>query len=318
MSNLITGPRGFRGHNIPTAVEPQPAAASVVAAVAAAGGVLVEPARAEVLVWTRGTGTGLQEVLAGAPLVKWIQLSSAGVDWLFDGGLYTRRYVWTCAKGGQMGRNVAEVAMLMLLSAFRDFHVFLRAHEWLAESGRPLAGHRIGVVGAGGIGQALVRRLVPFEVDVTVVRRTPQPIAGAARVLGIEQVEDVIPEMDAVVLALPLTQETQGLIDARRLALFRSDAWLINVARGGLIDTEALVGALQRHQLGGAGLDVVTPEPLPSDHPLWGLPNVMITPHIANTRGMVPDAIEPLLRENLTRWRQGQPLLGVVDDEQGF
>lgn len=306
------------GHSIPIAVEPQPAALPVAAAVASAGGILVDAERAEVLVWTLGSGKGLQELLARAPLVKWIQLSSAGVDWLFDQGLYTPRYIWTCAKGGQMGRNVAEVAVLMLLSAFRDFHIFLRAREWLPESGRPLAGRKVAVVGAGGIGQALVSRLVPFEVEVTVVRRRSQPVAGAARVLGMDQLDAVIPEMDAVVLALPLTRATRGLIDGRRLALFRADAWLINVARGGLVDTAALVEALSRHRLAGAGLDVVTPEPLPRQHPLWHLPNVMITPHVANTRGMAPEAIGPLLRENLIRWREGQQLLGLVDGEQGF
>jgi phosphoglycerate dehydrogenase-like enzyme len=306
------------GDFVPTAIAPETGPVSLLTAVEAAGGRLVRPQSAEVLIWTRGAGTGLKELLATAPLVKWVQLSSAGVDWLFEEGIYSDRYVWTCAKGGQMGRNVAEVAMLMLLSAFRDFHVFVRAHEWLPEAGRPFAGSRVVVVGAGGVGQALVKRLGPFEVDVTVVRRRPQVVPGAGRVVGLDRFEEVLPQADAVVLALPLTSATKHLVNARRLALFRADAWLINVARGGLVDTEALVDALRRHELGGAGLDVVTPEPLPQAHPLWSFPNVIVTPHVANTRRMAPEAMTPLVAENLRRWRDGGPLLGVVDGDAEF
>jgi phosphoglycerate dehydrogenase-like enzyme len=300
------------------AIGPPPAAKTVIAAVEAAGGVVSEPSRAEVMVWQKNPGPDLIEALEVAPGVKWVQLLSAGVDALFDGGFYSPRHIWTCAKGGQMGRNVAEMAMLMLLSAAREFHRFARADEWLPEAGRPLAGSKVAIIGGGGIGRALLRMLTAFEVNVTVVKREVAPMIGAAKVVPIQELDSVLGDADAIVLAVPLTRETRGLMDARRLALLRPHAWLINVARGRLVDTAALVAALESRALEGAGLDVVEPEPLPREHPLWKLPNVILTPHVANTRAMAPDAVSGLLKENIERWVSGQELLGVVDGERGY
>lgn len=300
------------------AIGPPPASTTLVRAVVAAGGCIVDPSDAEVIIWAGRSGVGLRALLNDAPNAKWVQVTSAGVEWLFDDGIYSRRYVWTCAKGGEIGRNVAEVAMLMLLSAARDFHKFVRAREWLSEGGRPLAGSRIAIVGAGGIGRSLLERLRPFGVEVTVMTRTGAPLDGATRVVSIHEFDNVVAHMDAVVLALPSTPYTRNFIDERRLAMFRSGSWLVNVGRGALVDTDALVAAIRSDKLGGAALDVVTPEPLPPDHPLWKLPNVIVTPHIGNTEAMTGHAMAALLTENFARWTAGDTLIGIVEEEAGY
>ena len=278
----------------------------------------MDPSEAEVIIWEGDSGDGLKTLLNDAPLARWVQVTSAGVEWLFEEGVYSRRYVWTCAKGGEMGRNVAEVAMLMLLSAARGFHSFVRAGQWLPESGHPLAGSRIAIVGAGGIGRSLLERLRPFGVDVTVVTRNAAPLDSTTRVVGSHEFDRVVGHMDAVVLALPLTPTTRKFIDERRLTLFRAESWLVNVGRGALVDTDALVDAIRCGKLGGAGLDVVTPEPLPPEHPLWRLPNVIVTPHIGNTKEMTGHAMTGLLTENFARWSAGDALIGIVEEDAGY
>jgi phosphoglycerate dehydrogenase-like enzyme len=168
------------------------------------------------------------------------------------------------------------------------------------------------VLGGGGITRALLALLAPYRARVTVVRRGSEPVPGAARTVPLAQLDEVLPDAVLVVLALALTAETEHVIDARRLGLMRSDAWLINIARGRHVDTAALVAALQDGRIGGAALDVTDPEPLPDDHPLWTSPGVLVTPHIAGgTTAMLP-RMAALVRDQLERLRDGRPLRNLV------
>ncbi|HEX9765161.1 MAG TPA: NAD(P)-dependent oxidoreductase, partial [Nitriliruptorales bacterium] len=152
----------------------------------------------------------------------------------------------------------------------------------------------------------------------TVVRRSDQPVPGADRTVTVERLDDVLADTDLVVLALALTEETRGVIGADQLAVMPEHAYLVNVARGQHVDTGALVDALRTGGIRGAGLDVTDPEPLPDGHPLWRMPNVLITPHVANTREMAEPELSERVTDNVRRFAAGEPLEGVVDPKLGY
>ena len=224
------------------------------------GGELVRIEDAEVVVWQDHTGSGLAAALEHGRQVRWVQLGSAGVDWLFDQAVFSDRYVWTCAKGDVFADSVAEMALLLLLSGIREMRRYVGAASWLPVAGRPLSGTRICIVGGGGIGASLTAKLQPFDAAVTIVRRTVIPVPGAAAVRPRSELPDAVRNANAVVLALPLTNATRGMVGRAVLAAMKPGAWLVNVARGGLVDTAALLDALERGHLGGAALDVTDPE----------------------------------------------------------
>lgn len=274
-------------------------------------------AQAEVMIWQGHSGDGFAEWLGAAPGVRWVQLPSAGIDWLFDQSLYRPGLTWTCAKGA-FGPAVAELALGLLIAGFRALGVYARAERWLPEQGRTLAGSHVAILGAGGIATALLERLKPFGVETSVIRRRARPLDLADRVVTMEDLPKVLAAADAVILALPLTPATRGLIGAKELATMGPDAWLVNVGRGPLVDTAALLDALSDSAIGGAGLDVTDPEPLPEGHPLWTMPNVILTPHVGATGLMSAGPFSCRVGENLRRWRAGRPLLGLVDPDAGY
>jgi phosphoglycerate dehydrogenase-like enzyme len=282
------------------------------------GGNLVGIEHAEVLVWQDHTGSGLAAALERGRQVRWVQLGSAGVDWLFEQSVFSDRYIWTCAKGDVFADSVAEMALLLLLSGFRGLRRYVGAASWLPVAGRPLSGARVCIVGGGGIGTSLTAKLRPFDVTVTVVRRTAAPVPGAAAVRPQSELPDAVGDADAVVLAVPLTTATRGMINRDVLAAMKRGAWLVNVARGGIVDTEALLGALESGHLGGAALDVTDPEPLPDGHPLWVHPRVIITPHVAVNDALLGSLFGRRVRENLRRWAASEPLLGRIDQCAGY
>jgi phosphoglycerate dehydrogenase-like enzyme len=160
--------------------------------------------------------------------------------------------------------------------------------------------------------------LVPFEVRVVAVNRSGREVPGAERTVTIDHLPEVLRDADYVVLAASTTDETKGMFDAAMLARMKSDAWLINVARGALVDTDALVDALDEGVIGGAALDVTAPEPLPDGHPLWSLDNALITPHVANTWVMGLPALRGLVTRNVARFAAGVELEGLVDPALGY
>lgn len=290
------------------------------AAVRDAGGEPAESqadlAEARALVWADPyAGHLFREVIASVPSVEWVQLPYAGIEPFVDH--LDERLVWTCAKG-VYADPVAEWAMAALLMGLRDFHLFAAADSWCAESGRNLLGARITVLGGGGITRSLLRLLEPWGCHVTVVRRTADPVPGAACTLALSDVHQAVAGADAVVVALALTDETRHVVDAALLEAMGPQCWLVNAARGGHVDHDALGAALRSRVIAGAVLDVTDPEPLPDGSELWGLANCIITPHIGNTREMGLPLITDRVRENVRRWLAGEELLGLVDTALGY
>jgi phosphoglycerate dehydrogenase-like enzyme len=269
------------------------------------------------LVWTDNGAEGLREVLAAHPGIGWVQLPQAGVDTVAETGVIDRRRQWTSAKGAY-AEPVAEHALALLLAGLRRLPERARARSWGQEAGISLFGQPVTIIGGGGIAAVLLRLLGPFRAQVTVVRRRPEPLAGAVRTIGDDRLHEALASAAAVILVLALTPATRKLIGRTELAAMEHHAWLVNVARGKVVDTEALAEALRSGQIGGAALDVTDPEPLPTGHPLWDLPNCLITPHTADTQDMTQPLLARRITENIQRLTAGQELLGRVDPDHGY
>jgi phosphoglycerate dehydrogenase-like enzyme len=213
---------------------------------------------------------------------------------------------------------VAELALTLAVSGLRGLGTYARAEKWEAPQGRNLLGGRVTILGGGGITESLLRLLQPYGCHVTVVRNRVQAMDGADDVLEADRYYDALPGADVVFLALALTPETSGIISADELSLMERHAWLINVARGAHVVTDDLVDALRRGTIGGAGLDVTEPEPLPPGHPLFALPNCFITPHVGNTPEMAKPLLAARITTNVRRFAEGEELLGPVEPELGY
>lgn len=289
-----------------------------VAAVEAGGGRIVPVEEAEALVWVSPHGVDdLRAALDRSPGNRWVQLPWAGVERYAAAGVLDAARTWTCGKG-VYAEPVAEHALALLLAGFRDLPQRVTATTWGPQSGRSLFDEPVVVLGGGGITEALLAMLAPFRCRVTVVRKRPAPLEGADDVVGPERLLDVLAGTSAVVVALALTPETQGIIDAKALAAMPDDAWLVNVGRGGHVVTDDLVAALDRGGIGGAALDVTDPEPLPDGHRLWGRSNCIISPHTANTFAMALPSLSARITENVRRFGAGEPLVGLVDPALGY
>ena len=269
------------------------------------------------LVWTDARADGLREVLAACRGIAWVQLPQAGVETVVATGIIDRQRRWTSAKGAY-AEPVAEHALALLLAGLRRLPERARARSWGEEAGTSLFGQPVTIIGGGGIAAVLLRLLEPFRAQVTVVRQRPEPLPGAARTVGDDRLHEALAGARAVLLVLALTPRTRKLIGPTELAAMGHDAWLVNVARGGVVDTEALVEALRSSQIGGAALDVTDPEPLPTGHTLWDLPNCLITPHTADTEEMTRPLLARRIMENIQRLRAGQELVGQVDPDLGY
>ena len=269
------------------------------------------------LVWTdAGAMDALRSALATRPKISWVQLPQAGVERAFQAGVVDRQRQWTSAKGA-FAEPVAEHALALILAGLRQLKVRAQARTW-GQAGESLFGQPVTVVGAGGIATVLLRLLEPFGTPVTVVRRHAEPVPGAVRTLSTPRLTEALAGARAAVLTVALTPQTRGLIGRTELAAMEPDAWLVNVARGGVVDTEALVEALRAGQIGGAALDVTDPEPLPAGHPLWDLPNCLITPHTADTEEMTRPLLAGRIAENVRRLATGQELVGLLDPGLGY
>jgi phosphoglycerate dehydrogenase-like enzyme len=310
MSSTGTGPR------IAVGPGPAPWAAE---AIRRGGGEVVSLDQDPVgLVWTDGGAMdALRSALATRPEISWVQLPQAGVERAFQAGAVDRQRQWTSAKGA-FAEPVAEHALALILAGLRQLKIRARARTWGQPAGESLFGQPVTVVGAGGIAAVLLRLLEPFGTPVTVVRRQAGPVAGAARTVGVDRLTEALAGARAVVLTVALTPQTRGLIGRAELAAMEPDGWLVNVARGGVVDTEALVQALRAGQIGGAALDVTEPEPLPAGHPLWDLPNCLITPHTADTEEMTQPLLAGRIAENVRRLAAGQDLVGLLDPDLGY
>ena len=288
-------------------------------AVRAGGGQVVKLGdAADALVWLSAKDMeGLHEVLKDQPSIRWVQLPFAGIENAVAAGIIDGDRAWTSAKGSY-AQPVAEHALLLALAGLRHLPERIRAHSWGSPAGTTLHGARVTVVGGGGITTELLGLLAPFEVSATVIRRHAEPVPGAARTLTTDRLDDALPGALVVFLALSLTPETEGIIGRRQLDLMDGDAWLVNVARGRHVQTDALVEALQARAIAGAALDVTEPEPLPDGHPLWSLPNCIITPHTADTWEMIVPLLAERIRANVAHFVAGEPFEGAVDVTSGY
>ena len=263
---------------------------------------------ADALIYAEDTLAALGEMLV--PNIRWVFLGWSGTDSVIAGGLVSGERKWSSARG-LYGVAVAEQAMALLLGGAKCLGELARAGRWTPppDHARLLEGKRALVIGAGDIGQALIPRLQAFDLDVTVLVRTLRSVDGADSVITREELHGALPQHHFVVLALSLTPDSRHIIGAGELNLMRRDAWLVNVARGAHVDTDALVDALRGGAIGGAALDVVDPEPLPDDHPLWTFENVIISPHTACPPSFVCDLLTDRLEQNVRRFSAGEELV---------
>ncbi|HWP84349.1 MAG TPA: D-2-hydroxyacid dehydrogenase [Terriglobia bacterium] len=274
------------------------------------------------------TATLKPEQFALCGKLKWIHSPMAGVTSLLVPALVASDVVVT---NGRTVHSVpvAEQTLAMMFAIarrvpacvrFQDRHYWGQDDSWLpGATPFELHGKTLGLVGMGAIGHELVPRAKALGMRAVVVRKNVSaPAPGADRVYPRSGLREMLAEADFVVVAAPDTPENIGLIGAAELRSMKSTAYLINVARGTLVQTEALIAALNSGVIAGAALDVTDPEPLPSDHPLWGLPNVLITPHLGGASDRFWERESALLRENLRRYLAGQPLLNVVEKSRGY
>jgi len=291
-------------------------------AVRRGGGRLVgDGEQADALVWWSFDFEKLLGTIGAHPGLRWVQLPMAGVERVFEAGVFSSPQstgiVWTCAKGSY-ARPVAEHALCLALAGLRRLPERARARSWGAPAGISLYGAPVTILGAGGITAELLALLAPFGARATVVRRGNGAVEGAERTVTSPELHAVLTGALVVFVALALTPDTERVIGEAELTLMRPDAWLVNVARGRHVDTAALVDALQADRIGGAALDVTDPEPLPDGHPLWSLPNCLVTPHTADTPEMVRPLLAERIKENVERFATGRPLVGTVDVAAGY
>jgi phosphoglycerate dehydrogenase-like enzyme len=270
-----------------------------------------------------------RDVFPSAQRLRWVQSPAAGVGNLMFPELLASDVIVTTARGIR-ARSIAEHVLGVTIALARELPVAIRAqagHEWAQDRlegersrVRILQGSRMGIVGLGAIGLEVARIAVPFGFRVTAIRRRPtRPVPdGIEAVWMPDRLADLLALSDVVVLSLPQTPETKQLIGRRELKVIKRGAILVNVARGKLIDDDALVEALRDGRVAGAALDVFAREPLEASSPYWDLPHVLITPH---TAGAMPDywtRLVDLFSDNLRRFERGDPLMNVVDKTVGY
>ncbi|GAB2643854.1 D-isomer specific 2-hydroxyacid dehydrogenase family protein [Prescottella soli] len=290
-------------------------------AIVRGGGIPTPLAEAQGLVWAGDDPTSFPAALPAS--IRWVQLPSAGVEHWFAARVVQRhpQVVWTSAAGA-FAATVAEHAFTLLLAGVRALPGHLAATTWrqreFFDRVGTLRGSRVAIIGAGGIGRALIPMLASVGATVVAVNRSGRPVEGAAETLPADLVDEVFSRVDHVVVAAPATSETRHLVGRAQLAQLGSRSWVVNVARGPLVDTDALVDALRDNAIGGAGLDVTDPEPLPDGHPLWTLPNAIVTPHDSNPPSVRATAFAEHVAENVRRFVAGEVLTARIDPAAGY
>ena len=264
-----------------------------------------------------------EEQLKRSVNLRWLHLPSAGADSYARWELYPNSNILLTNSSGVYGVPIAEHVLAMILAYNHNLWKYAEQQKNIKweeiRRTRDFYGSTIGIIGMGDIGMELAKRSKALGARVLGVKRTRSSMPEYVdRLYTIEEIDEVLQQADYVVLALPNTQKTNGIVSEQRLRKMKPDAFLVNIGRGALVDQEALIKALKENLIGGVGLDVTEPEPLPQDNPLWELPNVMITPHVS---GISPsnDRIRiDLFVKNLERYLTGEPLVNMVDFEEGY
>jgi len=265
--------------------------------------------------------TTLHRVLDAAPLLRWHHAPNAGVNHILT-PKYLERDLILSNGAGIHGIPIAEFVITYLLAYTKQLpslYQLQNEHNW--QRGLPiqeLFEKTLLIIGAGGIGQEIAVRAKAFGMRIFGSSRHPKPLPNFDKVVGTNEWKELLPEAEFVVIATPLTPETKGMIDVDTLRLFRPDSYLINIARGAIVDESALTTALQEGWIAGAALDTAFTEPLPAESPLWTLPNEFITPHCSGNSPRVKERTLALFLDNFNRYCQGKPLRNVVDKTAAY
>jgi phosphoglycerate dehydrogenase-like enzyme len=274
------------------------------------------------LVWTDSQDVeSLEAILEKFQQIEWIQLPFAGVDnfkSVFDSCLAGgRRVRFTSAKGAYR-EPVAEHALMLALALARVLPERIFANSWGRKFAATLFDSNVVIVGGGGIAEELIRLLTPFRAQITVLRRSIEPMQAVSRVTTLEDLDEVLEDADFVFVASALTKETAGLFDFARFTRMKASAYFINIARGAIVSSAGLEKALREGVIAGAGIDVTDPEPLPDGHSLWNTPNLIITPHTADTPEMCIRLLSERIVENVANLISEKPLVGQVNLKLGY
>jgi phosphoglycerate dehydrogenase-like enzyme len=262
--------------------------------------------------------------LANATQLRWIQSSSAGVDWMWRVPALAETDIVVTNMRGAHAATIAEHTFAMLLAHTRGLRVFdqhQRDHHW----GRGdlelkvIKDLTMGIVGFGNIGRAIARRATGFEMRVLAVdAEAVPPGEGVEQVWSLSRLDDLCAETDVLVIAAPITPSSRGMIGPRQIGLLKPRAFVLQMSRGGIVNESALVDALEEGRLAGAGLDVTETEPLPVGDPLWTAPNLIVTPHSSAFSKLTFELVWSILSENLGRFVRGEPLVNPVDKRRGW
>ena len=270
-----------------------------------------------------GTNQGdrVQLLLRAAPKLRWYHSIGAGVEDLVGiPELRDRKMVLT-NNSGPYDIPIAEHVLAMILASAKRLHVYrdqqARA-EWKSHPQAEVRDLTVVVFGIGSIGAEVAKLASGVGMRVIGVRRRQGTVPGVSRIVAPDQLADVAAEADYLVLAAPLTPQTRGAVSREVIARMKPTAWIVNIARGAMLDEDAVVDALRAGRLGGAALDALGIEPLPKEHPLWSLPNVIITPHSSNSSPRIRERSLALFLENLRRYKAREPLLNLVDLDAGY
>lgn len=281
-----------------------------------------EIAQAEAIAWW-WYGSNLDRLVQAAPKLRWIHVPSAGVDRLITPAVRSAAGLTLTDSGPAYDIAIPEYVLAWIMAIAKRVPQFLdhqKNREWTDETQGDLHGSTVGIIGLGPIGRGVAWRAKALGMSTLGYRRRQNTVEGVDEVLtGPAGLDRLLAESDYIVLAAALTEATREILGKEQIARIQPTAWVINIARGALIDQGALTKALQEKRIGGACLDVFTTEPLPKDDPLWDLPNVLITPHDAHGGGeALQQRRKELFLDNLKRFVHGEPLQNVVDFEHGY
>lgn len=301
---------------IQVAMEPKSFPEYVEAVNQAGGEVVALNKDVKALIWLDYTQPlALAVLLDENPQIEWVQLPFAGVDAFAE--IIKRPIKFTSAKGSYR-EPVAEHALALSLALMRIIPERVRTQTWGRQFADSLYDSNVLIFGGGGITEELVKLLHPFRSSITVVRKRPHLVAGATKTVGFQELDSELPKADLVILAAALTDETRLLFNSQKFNLMKNTAYLVNIARGPIINTNDLILALEAESIAGAALDVTDPEPLPDGHSLWTAKNVIITPHSADTRKQVVRLFSARIRENVRAYSSGTGWVGEVDPVFGY
>lgn len=262
-----------------------------------------------------------REAVQRAPKLRWIHSTAAGVDQLLHPEVLEREIVITSSSG--IHQPLVEHVFAMVLALTRRLHIAIRNQvhrrwERRQATGDEVRGKTMGVLGLGHIGAEIAEKAHVFGMRVIGTKRTPADVPHVDRIYPPDELREVLRASDVVVIALPLTSDTRGLLGEAAFRAMKRTALVVNIGRGPIVQEAALVRALQEGWIGGAGLDVFEREPLPADSPLWGMEHVIITPHVSGGWPGYMDAAIPLLCDNLRRYLDGAPMRNLVDKARGY